>query len=66
MLALAFLQAVQSRSLSETEIVGSRRFSNQVREATDPFENADADAYAIVTNYVGRIVRKISGMLGLQ
>jgi len=55
MLALAFLQACSHAPSSETEIVGSRRFSNQVREAMILLKTRDADAYAIVTNYVGRI-----------
>ena len=37
------------------EIVGSLRFSNQVYQALVLLSSRDTNAYAIVTNYVGRI-----------
>jgi hypothetical protein len=48
---------------TEPEIVGSERFSGQVREALLLLKTRDADAYAIVTTYVGRIAEgQRSGM----
>lgn len=40
---------------TEPEIVGSLRFSNQVSQALILLKSRDTNAYAIVTNYVGRI-----------
>ena len=62
-LAFPFLQACGHARTSETEIVGSTRFTAQVRAAMALLKTHDPDAYAIVTNYVGRIEEgKISGM----
>src|SRR5258707_590449 len=54
-LAFPFLQGCRHTPSSETEIVGSQRFTSQVREAMILLKTRDPDAYAIVTNYVGRI-----------
>jgi hypothetical protein len=54
-LAFAFSQACDCARASEPEIVGSVRFSNQVHQAMILLEARDSGAYAIVTNYVGRI-----------
>src|SRR6266446_1360656 len=40
---------------ADPEIVGSLRFSNQVHQALLLLKARDTNAYAIVTNYVGRI-----------
>jgi len=40
---------------AEPEIVGSLRFSNQIHQALLLLGSRDTSAYAIVTNYVGRI-----------
>jgi len=62
-LILPFLQGCNHARSSETEIVGSTRFSAQVHQALILLKTQDPDAYAIVTNYVGRIEEgKISGM----
>jgi hypothetical protein len=62
-LILPFLPACGHTPGSETEIVGSARFSDQVRQAMILLKTRDPDAYTIVTNYVGRIEEgKISGM----
>lgn len=62
-LVLPFLQGCGRAPGSETEIVGSTRFTDQVREAMILLKTQAPDAYAIVTNYVGRIEEgKISGM----
>jgi len=62
-LAFPFLQGCRRAPSSETEIVGSARFSDQVHQAMILLKTQDPDAYAIVTNYVGRIEEgKISGM----
>jgi len=48
---------------SEPEVVGSERFSKQVRQALLLLRTRDADAYAVVTTYIGRIQQaKRSGM----
>ena len=63
-LSLAWLLAFcHCAEAAEPEIVGSLRFSNQVHQALLLLESRDTDAYAIVTNYVGRIQQgKHSGM----
>lgn len=40
---------------AEPEIIGSERYTNQVRQALLLLAARDTNAYAIVTNYVGRI-----------
>lgn len=55
LLALACSRTRNGPSVSEPEIVGSARFSNQVHQAMLLLQMRDPDAYAIVTNYVGRI-----------
>jgi hypothetical protein len=52
---LAVSQACECARGSEPEIIGSVRFSNQVHQAVLLLKERDLDAYAIVTNYVGRI-----------
>ena len=55
-LALALVsQACQHAQASDPVIVGSLRFSNQVHQALFLLNARDTNAYAIVTNYVGRI-----------
>jgi hypothetical protein len=62
-LILPILPACRHAPSSETEIVGSARFTTQVQQAMTLLKTQDPDAYAIVTNYVGRIEEgKISGM----
>jgi hypothetical protein len=51
----AFSQAFDCAGASEPEIVGSFGFSNQVQHALMLLKTRDADAFAIVTNYIGRI-----------
>jgi hypothetical protein len=59
----SFSQAFSCIRASEPEIVGSARFSNQVQHAMLLLKTRDAEAYAIVINYVGRIQEgKRSGM----
>ena len=59
----AFSEASHDEHSGEPEIVGSVRFSNQVAQALLLLKTRDADAYLIVTNYVGRIKEgKRSGM----
>ena len=53
--ALGFAQANHCARGSEPEIIGSIRFSNQVQSALLLLKTRDADAHAIVTNYIGRI-----------
>jgi hypothetical protein len=63
LLLAASLPACKSAHVSRPEIVGSLRFSNQVHQAVLLLKERDAEAYAIVTNYVGRIQEgKRSGM----
>ncbi len=52
LLALAFCGCARA---AEPEIVGSERFSKQVRQALLLLKARDAGAYAIVTSYIGRI-----------
>ncbi|MDB6021721.1 MAG: hypothetical protein JWQ04_1578 [Pedosphaera sp.] len=40
---------------AEPEIVGSSRFTNQIHQALLLLKARDTNAYAIVTNYIGRI-----------
>ena len=48
---------------AEPEIVGSARFTDQVQRAVLLLKTRDTNAYALVTNYVGRIEEgKRSGM----
>jgi hypothetical protein len=54
-LVLAFSQCCERAAAAEPEIVGSERFSNQVYRAIFLLKTRDLDAYAVVTNYVGRI-----------
>jgi len=64
---LLILPACQRPQVGEPEIVGSLRFSNQVQQALLLLKSRDADAYAIVTNYVGRIKSgERSGMWAYQ
>jgi hypothetical protein len=53
--ACAFSQTFCCAFASEPEIIGSVEFSNQVQRALLLLKTRDADAFAIVTNYVGRI-----------
>lgn len=55
LLALALSQFCDFARASEPEIVGSERFSKQVRQALLLLKARDANAYAIVTAYIGRI-----------
>jgi hypothetical protein len=55
LLALAFSQACNRARDSEPEIMGSVRFSEQVHQAMLLLKTRDVDAYAIVTNSIGRI-----------
>jgi hypothetical protein len=56
-LLMALLAIFNSNSTraGEMEIVGSERFSNQVSQAVLLLKTRDTNAYAILTNYVGRI-----------
>jgi hypothetical protein len=67
-LTLVSIVGVRSvASATEPEIVGSTRFSEQVREALSLLESRDPEAYAIVTTYVGRIQEgERSGMWAYQ
>lgn len=48
---------------AEPETIGSARFTNQVQQAILLLKARDTNAYAIVTNYVGRVQEgKRSGM----
>jgi hypothetical protein len=47
--------AVTEAKATQPEIVGSLRFSNQVYQALLLLQAKDTNAYAVVTNYVGRI-----------
>jgi hypothetical protein len=51
----AVLLLARSARCEEPEIVGSLQFSNQVQGALLLLKSHDGEAYAIVTNYVGRI-----------
>jgi hypothetical protein len=63
LLALPLLRTCDYAHTSEPEVVGSTQFINQVRQALLLLKTRDADAYAIVTKYVGRIEEgKRSGM----
>jgi len=53
--AWAVSQAFDCACASEPEIIGSARFSNQVQQAMSILKARDAAAFAIVTNYIGRI-----------
>lgn len=53
--ALALSPFCDCARASEPEVVGSERFSKQVRQALLLLKTRDANAYAIVTTYVGRI-----------
>jgi len=53
--ALVFSQTCDCARAFEPEILGSARFSNQVHQALLLLKDRDADAFAMVTNYVGRI-----------
>jgi hypothetical protein len=55
LLALILSQFCTWAEASELEIVGSERFSNQIRQALLLLESQDLDAYKIVAAYVGRI-----------
>jgi hypothetical protein len=55
LIAFAFFQACDCASAAEPEIIGSAQFSNQVHQALALLASKDGEAYAIVTNYVGRI-----------
>src|ERR1043166_3256033 len=57
LIASSFLLHVRPVRCSEPEIVGSLRFSNQVQNALLLLKARDAEAYCIITNYVGRIER---------
>jgi hypothetical protein len=62
---LAFIssRAIDSSSATAPEIKGSEQFIDQVQKALLLLKERNADAYAIVTNYVGLIQEnKISGM----
>ncbi len=54
-LALALFLACSHAEAADPEIVGSSQFSNQVHQALLLLRSRDTNAYAIVTNYVGRI-----------
>ena len=63
LLAFIFSRAIDSSSASEPEIKGSEQFIDQVQKALHLLKERDADAYAIVTEYVGRIQEnELSGM----
>jgi hypothetical protein len=68
MLAAAlFFSACHTAKPAEPEIVGSLRFSNQVHQALALLSAKDTNAYAIVTNYIGRIQEgERSGMWAYQ
>lgn len=55
LLACAFLLIRNCANAGEPEIDGSMRYSNQVHQALLLLETRDTNAYAIVTNYIGRI-----------
>src|SRR5215471_10116724 len=60
--ACVLSDALPSRG-AEPEIIGSARFTDQVQRAILLLKTRDTNAYAIVTNYVGRIQEgKRSGM----
>jgi len=61
LVVFAFLPACDFAG--DLQIVGSEKFSNQVCHAVALLKTKDANAYAILTNYVGRIEQgKHSGM----
>ena len=63
LLAFIFSRAIDSSSASEPEIKGTEQFIDQVQKALRLLKERDADAYAIVTEYVGRIQEnELSGM----
>ena len=55
LLAAWLLSEVLPSRGAEPEIIGSARFTNQVHRAILLLKAQDTNAYAIVTNYVGRI-----------
>jgi hypothetical protein len=55
LLALTLSPFSAAARASEPEIVGSERFDRQVRQALLLLKTRDANAYAIVTTYIGRI-----------
>ena len=57
LLALALSQLCDCARAGEPEIVGSERFSNQVRQALLLLKARDANAYVIVAICIGRIVQ---------
>jgi hypothetical protein len=52
---LSALATCPSAEAAEPEIAGSLKFSNQVYQAVALLKSRDTNAYAILTNYVGRI-----------
>ena len=59
--------ATQSGLAQEPEIIGSAQYSNRVHQALLLLESHDANAYAIVTNNIGRITEgEHSGMWAYQ
>jgi hypothetical protein len=52
---LAYASGCHCARISEPEIMGSVRFSNQVHQALFLLKTRDLDAYVIITNYIGRI-----------
>src|SRR5258708_320212 len=67
LLALALSATCHSARASEPEIIGSARFTNQVHQALLLLKARDPDAYAILTNFVGRIQEgERSGMWAYQ
>jgi len=62
-LSLVLLWSVIESPAAVPEIVGSLQFSNQVHQALILLQTRDTNAYAIVTNYIGRIAQgQQSGM----
>ena len=55
LLALVILFWHNIAKAAEPEIIGSLRYSNQVHQALSLLKVRDTNAYAIMTNYVGRI-----------
>jgi hypothetical protein len=67
LLALAFSSACNRVRGSEPEIKGSARFTNQIHQALLLLKARDIEAYAVVTNYIGRIQEgEHSGMWAYQ
>jgi hypothetical protein len=54
-LAFAFSLICNCANAGQPEIVGSMQYSNRVHQALLLLEARDTNAYAIVTNYIGRI-----------